>query len=71
MMIRFIMLIYAEISRILGVFTFIGMMITTSESLTGRKVFYFLHFSLRTVEITCSVGMSMKKGFTSGPAYHH
>ena len=69
-MIRFIMLIYNEISRILCVFTFIDILITTSESLTGRKVF-LLHFSIRIVEITCLVDMSMKKCLTVGPAYYY
>ena len=48
-------------NAIVGILKFISMTNTTSDSLKARKVSIFSILSLRDVEISCSIELSMRK----------
>ena len=59
---KFILLINVKMSTTVGILTFISMTNTTSERLKAINFFICPYFSsLWTVEISCSVALSMKK----------
>ena len=58
---KFILLIYVEMPTFVGILTYISMINTTSERLKARNFFICWSFSSLSVEISCSVELSMKK----------
>ena len=54
------MLIYVKMPTIVGILTFISMIIT-SERLKARSFLFSIFQFLSVVEILCSVELSMKK----------
>ena len=68
---KFILLINVKMPSIVDFFTFISIIVTTSESLKARSLyfsaFYFYEYA---VEMSCSAELRMKKScITFGPGH--